>query len=213
MAEQSRSVHIGLTGGIGSGKSTVAMMLAELAPRGALAVVDADAQSRQLTAAGGAAVPAIRQLFGGRFVDAQGAMDRAAMRDLVFQDAAAKQKLEALLHPMVGRALAEQVATAEAAGARVVVFDIPLLVESRHWRPRLEAVWVVDCRPQTQLQRVLSRASAAGQPMTEEAVFAILRHQASREQRLAAADAVIANDDLSLDGLRAEASALVAGLL
>jgi dephospho-CoA kinase len=202
-----------LTGGIGSGKSTVAAMLTELAPEGVLTVVDADAQSRQLTAAGGAAMPAIRQQFGDRFVDAQGAMDRVAMRELVFRDAVAKERLEALLHPLVGRALAQQAHAAAAAGAKVVVFDIPLLVESRHWRPTLEAVWVVDCLPETQLQRVLARASALGQPMTESAVMAILGQQASRERRLAAADAVVCNEGIGLDALRLEVSALLAAVL
>ena len=150
----SRTWRIGLTGGIGSGKSTVAGMLRELGA----AVIDADAISRGLTAAGGAALPEIARQFGTHMIGADGALDRSAMRQLVFADPAARQRLEAIIHPLVGQQTAERAQAALAQGCRVLVHDVPLLVEAgERWRRQLDRVWVVDCEEATQRQRVMAR--------------------------------------------------------
>ncbi len=190
--EPRRGLRIGLTGGIGSGKSTVARRLVE---RGAV-LVDTDAIARALTAPGGAALPAIAQAFGAQAIGADGAMDRDAMRACVFADPAARQRLEAILHPLIGR---ETEAQAAAAGGATVVFDVPLLVESGRWRERVDRVLVIDCSEDTQVQRVMARN---GWP--EDAVRRVIAQQARREQRRAVADAVIVNEGLSLDALHAE---------
>lgn len=189
-------LRIGLTGGIGSGKSTVAAALAALGA----AVVDTDAISRSLTLSGGAAMPAIEAQFGAEFVDVTGALDRARMREHVFAEPAARQRLEAILHPLIRAETARQ---AEAAGAAVVVFDVPLLIESGRWREQVDRVLVVDCREATQIERVMARSG-----WTREAVQAVLAQQASRRARRAGADAVIYNDGLSLPELRDEVKAL-----
>lgn len=173
---------VGLTGGIGSGKSLVADMLAE---RGA-AVVDTDAIAHALTAPHGAAMDAIAAAFGTRFVTPEGALDRARMRALVFTDPDAKRRLEAILHPLI-RTEAED--RAARAAAPYVVFVVPLLVESGGWRQRVQRILVVDCPESVQIQRVMARNN-----MAEEQVRAILAAQASRAERLAAADDVIVND-------------------
>jgi dephospho-CoA kinase len=188
-------LRLGLTGGIGSGKSTVALMLQA---RGAI-IIDADAISRQTTAAGGTAIPAIRTAFGIEAITADGAMDRERMRSLVFTDPSAKKRLEAIVHPLVGQQIEAQFQRAQAGGARCVVFDIPLLVESGHWKDRLDQVLVVDCAADTQMARVMARSG-----MEEAAVRAIIQTQASRAQRLAVADVVILNDGLTLEQLRLE---------
>jgi dephospho-CoA kinase len=189
------AAHIGLTGGIGSGKSTV---LAMLQARGA-AVIDADAISRATTAAGGAAIPAIAQRFGADFVTAVGALDRDRMREHAYAQPQARRELEAIIHPLVGEEIAQQVAQAEAAGARCIVYDIPLLVESGRWRQRVQRVLVVDCEPETQVARVVARSA-----LQPDAVRAIIAAQAPRALRLAAADIVICNEGLSLEALRHE---------
>jgi dephospho-CoA kinase len=181
--------RIGLTGGIGSGKSTVAQMLADC---GAV-IVDADAISRQLTAAGGAAIPVIRDIFGATFVTAAGALDRDAMRQQVFSDPAAKQRLEAIIHPLVAAETASQASAAESKGARCIVFDVPLLVESGRWRAQLHQVLVVDCTEERQISRVMARNGWA-----REAVQKVMDAQASRAQRLAAADMCIYNETQTL---------------
>jgi dephospho-CoA kinase len=185
-------LKIGLTGGIGSGKSTVARMLVDL---GAV-LVDTDAIARELTAAGGAAIPTLREAFGPQAVGADGALNRDWMRERVFADPEAKRRLEAILHPMIGQAASERAA---AAAPATVVFDVPLLVESGRWRARVDRVLVVDCREQTQVERVMARN---GWPV--ETVQRIIAQQATRAQRLAAADAVIFNDGMELSALRAE---------
>lgn len=187
--------RIGLTGGIGSGKSTVLQMLAA---RGA-ATVDADAIARGVTAPGGAAMPGIRERFGPEFVAADGSLDRARMREHAFADPAARADLEALIHPWVGDAIRQQEAIARAQGRACLVYDIPLLVESGRWRAELDRVLVVDCSPQTQLARVIARNA-----LNEAQVRAILAAQAPRALRLAAADLVICNDGLSLAALEEE---------
>ena len=184
-------LRIGLTGGIGSGKSTVAGMLAQ---RGA-AVIDTDAIARRLSAANGAAMPALRAAFSNAIVNSDGGLDRVAMRALVFSDPAAKLRLEAVLHPLI---LAEAAREAAAATRTVLVFDVPLLAESRHWRARVDRVLVVDCSPSTQLDRVAQRPG-----WTRETVQRVISTQASRAARRAMADAVIVNDGLDLTALGA----------
>lgn len=192
--------RIGLTGGIGSGKSTVAGMLAECGA----AVIDADAISRSLTAAGGRAMPEIARQFGQAVVDAQGAMDRQAMRARVFADPQARQRLEAIIHPLVAQISEEQVQAALAAGVRCLVHDVPLLVEAgARWRGRVDRVLVVDCTPATQRERVVQRSGLAA-----EEVDRIMAQQASRAQRLACADLVVYNEGLNLLALREQVQAL-----
>ena len=191
-----RVLRIGLTGGIGSGKSTVAGLLAS---HGA-AIIDTDAIARRLTLPGGAAVPGIRGAFGDAFIDASGALDRDRMRSLAFSDPQAKRRLEAILHPLIGIETARE---ADASGSAVKVFDVPLLVESGRWRATVDRVLVVDCSEDTQVERVVRRAGWA-----EEAVRQVIAQQANRSARLACADAVIRNQGLTLDGLAAEVAAL-----
>ncbi|HSI53700.1 MAG: dephospho-CoA kinase [Ramlibacter sp.] len=186
-------MRVGLTGGIGSGKSTVLQMLAGLGA----AVIDADAISRATTAAGGAAIAAIAGRFGDHFITAEGALDRERMREHAYADPQARKHLEAIVHPLVGEESARQVQAALAGGARCIVFDIPLLVESGRWRSQVDQVLVVDCLPQTQVDRVVARSG-----LKPADVLAIMQAQASREQRLAAADVVIFNDGVSLAQLR-----------
>lgn len=191
--------RIGLTGGIGSGKSTVADMLA----RQGAAIIDADAISRSLTAAGGRALPAIAAQFGAAMIGTDGAMDRQAMRARVFSDAAARQQLETIIHPLVSQLTQEQAQQALARGQRCLVFDVPLLVESgERWRRQLDRVWVVDCNLETQVQRVIARSGLA-----RDEVERIIAQQASRLRRLSCADTVIFNEGLSLDQLRQEVAA------
>jgi dephospho-CoA kinase len=188
-------MRLGLTGGIGSGKSTVAQMLAEMGA----AIIDADAVARAVTAPGGSAIGAIASQFGPAFITQDGALDRDAMRALAYADASAKKKLEAIIHPLVGQEGARQAQAAVAQGHRCIVFDIPLLVESGHWRRQLHRILVIDCTAPTQIGRVVARSA-----LDAAAVERIISAQASREQRLSAADAVIYNDGLTLDALRAE---------
>lgn len=179
------ALRVGLTGGIGSGKSTVAGMLAACGA----AIIDADAISRQTTAPGGAAIPLIIRQFGDEMVTADGALDRDRMRALVFSDPAARRRLETIIHPLVGAETARQAAQAEEAGRRCIVFDVPLLVESGRWRPQVDRVLVVDCSEETQVERVMARNG-----WTREQVGQVMAGQASRSQRLAAADVSVAND-------------------
>ena len=189
------ALRIGLTGGIGSGKSTVLAMLQQ---RGA-AVIDADAISRATTAPGGAAIAPIAQQFGPGFITGDGALDRTRMRELAYARPESRRDLEQIIHPLVGEEIARQVDAALAAGARCIVFDIPLLVESGRWRAQLDRVLVVDCEPETQVARVAARSALAG-----DAVRAIIAAQAPRSLRLAAADLVICNEGLTLEALRNE---------
>ena len=177
-------MRIGLTGGIGSGKSLVAQCWVRLGA----ALIDTDAIARALTAPGGAALPAIRAEFGASLIGADGALDRAAMRALVFHEPAARHRLEAILHPMI-RAACDREEVAHAA-APFIVFDVPLLVESTGgWRERVHHILVVDCEEETQVERVMHRS---GWP--RETVLAVIAQQATRAQRRAVADAVIYND-------------------
>lgn len=182
-----RALRLGLTGGIGSGKSTVA---AELQRLGAT-IIDADALSRASTARGGSAIAAIRAAFGDAFITTDGALDRDRMRTLVFAQPEARARLEAIIHPLV-RAEIEQRAHAVPPG-QVAVLDLPLLVESGNWRQRVDVVWVVDCSPEVQIQRVMRRN---GWPRAQ--VEAVLASQATSAERRAVADTVISNDGSAL---------------
>ena len=185
-----KPLRLGLTGGIGSGKSTVASILA----RAGAAVMDADAISRSLTQAGGRAIPAILAEFGETLIGPDGAMDREAMRALVFSNPSSKRQLEAIVHPLVGQVLQEQSNAAVAAGHACLVYDMPLLVESGdRWRRQVDWVCVVDCEVETQIQRVMAR-NQLGRADVER----IISQQASRQQRLACADAVIFNEGIDL---------------
>ena len=191
--------RIGLTGGIGSGKSTVAAMLRDLGA----AIVDADAIARSVADAGGAALPALHSRYGAALVSLDSGLNRAAMRDLVFQNPTARQELEAVLRPFILQGIADAVQAAEQqAGVQAVVLDIPLLVENlAQWRPHIDTLWVVDCPPELQIARVLGRPSSQG--WSREQVQGVLAAQASRAQRLAAADVVLDNGgDMTLTNLR-----------
>ncbi len=194
-----QAVLVGLTGGIGSGKSTVAQMLAQ---RG-LPIVDADALSRGLTAPGGAAMPHIAQAFGQDMVAADGGLHRERMRELVFAQPTERERLERIIHPLVGQAIQAALTAHAQAGASTIVLDIPLLAESDRWPRQLHRVLVVDCLLATQVQRVMQRSG-----LTEAQVLAIAQQQASRAQRLAVADWVIYNEGLSLDDLAREVQSL-----
>ncbi|MDP1976466.1 dephospho-CoA kinase [Undibacterium sp.] len=173
---------LGLTGGIGSGKTTIANMFAELGAT----LIDTDLIAHQLTIPGGLAIPAIRELFGPKFITTQGAMDRAAIRQLVFADTEQKHKLEAILHPLIRTETEREAAQAK---GDYRIFVVPLLVESGNWKQRVDRILVVDCDEETQISRVMSRNQ-----LNREEVIAIMRNQASRQDRLTAADDVINND-------------------
>jgi dephospho-CoA kinase len=187
--------RIGITGGIGSGKSTAAAMMAAVgAP-----LVDIDAISRSLCRPGGGAMASLSAAFGPVAIDADGGLDRAFMRELVFQNRAALAKLESILHPMIRAQADIQVAAATAAGGPPVVLDIPLLAESSAWRGRLDRVLVIDCSVATQLLRVTQRPG-----WTRDAARRVIEQQAMREARRGVADAVIFNDELDLAELRSQ---------
>lgn len=191
-------MRIGLTGGIGSGKTTVARLLQEAGA----AIVDTDAIARSLTLAGGVAMPAIRQQFGADFIAPDGALDRDRMRAVAFSDPPARQRLEAILHPLI---TAQALAEADAAVSPLVVFDVPLLVESKRWRSRVARVLVIDCSEQTQIDRVLQRPG-----WTRERLAGALAAQTSRQARRAVADAVLLNDGITLNELSNEVRSLAA---
>lgn len=187
-------MRLGLTGGIGSGKSTAARMLQACAWH----LVDTDAIARQLTQAQGAALPHILARFGPAMVNAHGELDRAALRQHVFADPSAKADLEALLHPLI---VAE--AMQQAQGAARVVFDVPLLAESAHWRLRVDRVLVIDCDSEVQVQRVAQRPG-----WTADQARAVMAAQATRPARRQIADAVIDNTQLELHELNARLQVL-----
>lgn len=189
--------RIGLTGGIGSGKSTVATLLQACGAH----LVDTDAIARALTAPGGAAIPALRTCFGADSLDASGALDRAWMRERAFADPAVRETLEGLLHPLIEAETQRQAAAVPMDAC--TVFDVPLLIESNRWRQRVDRVLVVDCPVERQIERVMRRS---GWP--REAVLGVIGQQASREQRRAAADAVIDNGRDDLAALRLSVQAV-----
>jgi dephospho-CoA kinase len=181
---------VGLTGGIGSGKSTVADMFAALGAR----IIDTDLISRELTQAGGAAIPALREAFGAGVIDAQGALDRAAMRELVFSHPEEKQRLEAILHPLILAQAKQQAAQPTDAPYTLVV--VPLLFENRRYSDWLHRVITVDCPEETQIRRTMQRSQ-----LDQAAVRAIMAQQLGREQRLTLSDEKILNNG-SLDDLK-----------
>lgn len=191
----SHALRVGLTGGIGSGKSTVAQMFAEIGA----GVIDADAISRATTATGGSAIPLIQKQFGTSFIGSDGALNREHMRQHVFSDPKAKALLESIIHPLVGQQIAAQAKAWAEAGKRCVIFDIPLLVESAHWRKSLQRVLVIDCSAATQIDRVTTRSG-----LSTVEVQKIIASQASRQRRLAAADLVLLNDGISMQELVAQ---------
>jgi dephospho-CoA kinase len=172
---------VGLTGGIGSGKSAVAALFAKLG----IAVIDTDEIARELTRAGGAAIEPIRAAFGSGLIGADGALDRTRMRKLVFADPAQKRKLEAVLHPLIRKESARRV---ESSGGPYAILVVPLLAEGGVDRSRYQRVLVVDCSEAQQIERVMRRSG-----LPENEVRDILASQATREQRLAMADDVIDN--------------------
>ena len=186
---------IGLTGGIGSGKTTVA----ECFKARGIAVIDVDTIAHQITAAGGEAIPLIVQSFGAQVIAADGSLDRQKMRDIVFEDPQQRQRLEAMLHPMIRAISDRQVATASSA---YVVLAIPLLIESGNPRERVNRIVVVDCPESLQIERVMKRSG-----LSESRVRSMMQAQASRAQRLAVADAVIVND-AGLEAVDAQVEAL-----
>ena len=175
---------IGLTGGIGSGKSTVAD---HFEARGA-AIIDTDRIAHELTAPGGAAMAAIEAAFGPTVIAADGSLDRAAMRSLAFSDPRARRRLEAILHPLIRSLTDGRARAALAAGAPYVMLAIPLLVEAGNARSRVDRVLVIDCPAEVQIRRVMTRSG-----LTRAEVERILDAQASREARLAVADDVLDN--------------------
>jgi dephospho-CoA kinase len=184
---------IGLTGGIGSGKSTVARMLVACGGH----LVDTDAIARALTQPGGAAMPALREGFGSPALAADGSLNRDHMRQLVFEDPQAKSRLEAVLHPLIGLEATRQ---ATLAAGRPVIFDVPLLAESkgpRAWRHRVDRVLVIDCLEDTQAARVTLRPG-----WSESAARSVIAQQATRAARRSVADAVIFNDGISMEALQ-----------
>jgi len=184
------SYVVGLTGGIGSGKSAVADLFAARGIR----VIDTDAIAHALTAPGGGAMPTLCAEFGTTVATSDGALDRAAMRALVFKDASARKRLEGILHPLI-RDESERLLAAAATHSPYAIIMVPLLIESGSYRKRVNRIAVVDCAETTQIARVMSRNG-----LGREEVERILAAQASRAERLAAADDVIDNDG-GLDAL------------
>jgi len=194
---QTRGVFcVGLTGGIGSGKSTVAALFAQ---HGA-GIVDTDAIAHSLTQAGGEAIEAIRAAFGSDYLTDDDALDRARMRGLIFSDVAAKQRLELLLHPLIREQAKAQLLQLKA--SPYIILVVPLLPESPAFRQLVQRVLVVDCEENTQIARVIGRNK-----MTEAEVRAIITRQTPRAERLQLADDVIHND-AGLDSLTVQVAAL-----
>ena len=195
--------HIGLTGGIGSGKTTFGLLL----QRHGAVIIDSDQIARRVTGPHGDAMAAIAQAFGCEYVDGTGALDRALMRHRAYTDPQARSALEAIVHPLVSQHSKQQAEKAEASGARAIVFDIPLLVESGRWTQRLDAIMVVDCPEHLQIQRVMARNG-----LERATVESILAAQAPRNVRRAAADVVVNNGDncslADLEQLATETAAL-----
>ena len=185
---------IGLTGGIGSGKTAVSNLLGELGA----GIIDTDLISHQITAPGGKAIPLIAKAFGSDFIDPQGALNRPKMRSLVFEDPNARHALEQITHPLIQQETAKQAFEIANSGVPYLVFVVPLLIESGFWVQLIDYLVVVDCPEETQIQRVMHRNN-----MTRSEVENILKAQTSRNARLAAANAVIENEG-SLDRLKSE---------
>ena len=185
---------IGLTGGIGSGKTAVSDMLGELGA----GIIDTDLISHQITAPGGKAIPLIAKAFGADFIDPQGALIRSKMRALVFEDPSARKVLEQITHPLIQEETSKQALKLAKSGAPYLVFVVPLLIESGSWVKLIDYLVVVDCSEETQIQRVMHRNN-----MARSDVENVLKAQTSRNARLAAANAVIENQG-GLDELKSE---------
>jgi dephospho-CoA kinase len=190
-----------LTGGIGSGKSTVSDRFAAHG----VAVIDADQLARLVTAPGGPAIEPIRAAFGAAYLAADGSLERARMRDLVFSNPQAKARLEAITHPLIRAERARAIA-----GARgpYLLMAVPLFVEAGRGRDAADRILVVDCSVETQIERVMRRSA-----LDRQQVIAIIATQATREQRLACADDVIRNDNREIADLAVEIDALHARYL
>ena len=173
---------IGLTGGIGSGKSSAAKFFAELSAD----VIDTDEIAHQLTQSQGVAMATIRQDFGEGFITTAGALDRERMRNLVFSDRSSRQKLEAILHPLIRTEVARRAALTS---APYIVMVVPLLLEGNNYREMVQRILVVDCDEQSQVDRAMARSG-----LNRQEVEAIMRTQISRQERLRQADDVITND-------------------
>jgi dephospho-CoA kinase len=195
-----RRFCVGLTGGIGSGKSSAARIFAELGA----AVVDTDDIAHQLTQAGGAAVPAIAAEFGTDYLTAIGALDRARMRHLVFSDPAARERLESILHPLIRAETKARIAAAE---NPYVIVVVPLLIETGAYETLIQRILAVDCDETLQIQRTMERSR-----LSETEVRAIMATQVPRARRLAAADDVL-NNDADCAALRRGAETLHANYL
>lgn len=189
---------IGLTGGIGSGKTAVSDLLAKLGA----GIVDTDLIAHQITAPHGAAISAIKKHFGSDFIAADGSLDREKMRTLVFTDPAARKSLEAITHPLIRTETIRQASQLERDGVHYLVFVVPLLLESGSWMTLIDLLVVVDCPTETQIQRVMQRSN-----LPREDVERILMAQASRAERLKHADMVIENQG-SLKDLEVEVQSL-----
>ena len=189
-------LRIGLTGGIGTGKSTVAAMLV----RHGAALVDTDAIAHLLSGPGGAAMPALMAAFGASVVAHDGSLHRSAMRQLAFSDQSVRRRLESILHPLIA---AEAQRQSGGAAQRVIVFDVPLLAASPAWRARVDRILVIDCSEATQIERVAARPG-----WTRETVQQALSAQSTRAQRRATADALIVNDSIDLPSLQFEVDVL-----
>jgi dephospho-CoA kinase len=190
-----KAMRLAITGGIGSGKSTVGQLFVKLGA----SLIDADALSHELTAVGGAAMAPITARFGSSVQTQDGALDRAAMRALIYEDQQARRALENIIHPLVAQLAGERGHHAEQTGSRCIVYDIPLLAESSAWRQRVDRVLVIDCASDTQIARVMKRSR-----LDRTAVEAIIAVQATRLKRLHCADCVIDNSVASLAQLAEE---------
>jgi dephospho-CoA kinase len=191
----STKFRLGLTGGIGSGKTTVANFFAELGA----SIIDTDAIAHQLTAANGDAIPIIELVFGAAAIQADGALNRSYMRDLIFQDASKKKQLETILHPLIRLEAERQALLTQ---GNYLIFVVPLLFESGNWQSRVDQIAVVDCHVETQIQRVIQRNGLA-----RAQVEAIIKSQATRSNRLAIADVVI-DSEQSLIQLKKQVTTL-----
>ena len=196
--------RLGLTGGIGSGKSTVAGMFSA----SGAAIIDADAISRSLTSSHGAAMETIKQQFGEAMISSDGSLSRDRMRNLVFTDVGAKKRLEAIIHPLVKLEMLRQDQAANSSGIKLIVYDIPLLVESQNWRANLDKVLVIDCSEQTQVNRVILRNT-----LKQVDIEKIIAAQASRKMRNSTADMIIFNDSITIEHLRVQVTHVAQHLL
>jgi dephospho-CoA kinase len=201
---------IGLTGGIGSGKTVVSDRFAALGA----GVIDSDVLARSVTAPGGAAIAPIAAAFGHAFITPDGALDRARMRECVFNDPQARGRLEAITHPLIRAESARALAAMQLRALPYLIYAVPLLVESGQHLPRtdpapvgrtrrFDRILLVDCSVNTQIQRVMSRSG-----LDDAQARAIIAAQATREQRRAAADDILFNENLSLTALHMQIDAL-----